>query len=249
MVTLAEGNTPQHPVVTQQPSLTTFGVVPDDLATYESRRVGFSNDDAWLGYEISTCDPCPQEFHFEARHGKPLSFSYYYDPGNHDDEVEKKTNAEVDAKLAKLDVAKAIDARKLRGPFPYPDLHFATKTETNAKTGVTTVSFGANGVWAMKVTVGPMPMFSKAPAAEKSEYVVDPMLVYANVTRDGSEIGIVVIAHGPMWWEDGGVARMPTADFVAAVRAKNSMHTPAKDGSGSFARSLGRAFGRRLLGV
>lgn len=219
VVTLDQRTTPSNPVVTQQPSLETFGVVPADLELNEPRHVGFSKDDQWLGYEISTCDPCPQEFHFEGRSGKPLSFSYYYDPGNHDDEKEKKTNAEVDAKLAQLDVAKAIDARKLRGPFPYPDLHFATKKETNPKTGETTVFFGANGVFPMKVTVGPMPMFSQVPANEKSEYVADPMLVYANVTRDGSEIGIVVIARGPMWWETGAVARMRTADFVAAVRA------------------------------
>ena len=193
-------------------------MVPDDLELNEPRHVGFSKDDQWLGYEISTCDPCPQEFHFEGRSGKPLSFSYYYDPSNHDDEKEKKTNAEVDAKLAQLDVAKAVDARKLRGPFPYPDLHFTTKTEKDPKTGASTLFFGANGVFPMKITVGPMPVFSSVPADEKDSYIVDPMLVYANVTHDGSEIGIVAIARGPMWWEAGGVARMRTADFVAAVR-------------------------------
>ena len=219
VVTLDQRNTASNPVVTPQPSLETFGVVPADLGLNEPRHVGFSKDDQWLGYEISTCDPCPEEFHFEARNGKPLSFSYYYDPGNQDDEKEKKTNAEVDAKLAQLDVAKAAAARKLRGPFPYPDLHFATKTETDPKTGMTTLFFGANGVFPMRVTVEPMPMFSSVPAKEKSEYVADPMLVYANVTHDGSEIGIVVIARGPMWWETGGVAGMRTTDFVAAVHA------------------------------
>jgi len=218
VVTIDERTTHANPVVTR-PSLETFGVVPDDLGTNEPRRVGFSKDDAWLGYEISTCDPCPEEFHFESRARKPLSFSYYYDPGNQDDEAEKKKNAEVDAKLAELDVAKAKDARKLRGPFPYTDLHFETKTETDPTTGASTVYFGANGVFPMKVTVGPMPMFHRVPKEEQQDYVSDPMLVYANVTRDGSEIGIVVIAHGPLWWEDGSVARMPTASFVRAVRS------------------------------
>ncbi len=219
VVTLAERNTPLNPAVTQAPSLTTFGVVPDDLGTNEPRLVGYSKDDVWLGYEISTCDPCPEEFHFEANAGKSLSFAYYYDPGNHDDDKEKKTNADVDTKLAQLDVAKALDARKLRGPFPYPDLHFATKTETNAETGESTIFFGANGVFPMKVTLGPMPMFGTVPADERDEYVLDAMLVYANVTRDGAEIGIVVIARGPMWYEAGRVARMRTADFVASIRS------------------------------
>jgi hypothetical protein len=218
IVTLAQRNTPSNPVVTHAPSLTTFGVVPDDLGTNEPRRVGYSKDDVWLGYEISTCDPCPEELRFEAKNGKSLSFGYYYDPENQDDEKERTTNADIDAKLAELDVAKAVDARKLRGPFPYPDLHFATKTETNPTTGESTVLFGANGVFPMKVTLGPMPMFATVPADDKEQYVLDPMLVYANVTRDGSEIGIVVIARGPMWYEDAAVARMRTADFVAAIR-------------------------------
>ena len=221
VVTLAQRPPPANPVVTQTRSLETFGVVPADLGMNEPRHVGFSKDDAWLGYEISTCDPCPQEFHFVSRSGKTLSFSYFYDPGSqYDEEREKRTNADVDRKLAELGVATAKDARELRGPFPYPDLHFATKTETDPKTGVSTVFFGADGVFPMKIAVGPMPMFSQVPPEEKKDYLVEPMLVYANVTRDGSEIGIVVIARGTMWWEGGGVARMRTSDFVAAVRSR-----------------------------
>ena len=221
VVTLARRDPPPHPVASPTPSLETFGVVPADLGMNETRHVGFSKDDAWLGYEISTCDPCPQELHFVSRTGKTMSFSYYYAPGaQYDEEREKQTNADADRKVAELGVATAKDARALRGPFPYPDLHVATKTEQDPRAGTATVFFGANGVFPMKVTLGPMPMFSQAPADEKKDYLLDPMLVYANVTRDGSEIGIVVIARGPMWWEDGGVARMRTADFVAAVRSR-----------------------------
>ena len=220
-VTLAQITTAANPVVTQA-SPATLGVVPEDLGTNEQRVVGYTKDDTWLGYEISTCDPCPSEFHFEAKGQEPMALSYYYDPGNHDDEKEKATNADVDAKLAKLGLSKAVDARALRGPFPYPDLKLETKTESDPSTGDVTLSFGANGVFPMKVTLGPMPLFSQVPADERDQYILDPMLVYANVTRDGSEIGIVVIARGPMWYEAGAVSRMRTTDFIARVRPKSS---------------------------
>ena len=217
VVTLEQSNTAAHPVESR--SITTFGL-GDELGTFEQRRMGYSKDDAWLGYEISTCDPCPSEFHFEAKGQKAIDLAYYYEPGDDDAAAGAKHDATVDAKLKELGVEKAIDGRKLRGPFPYPDLHFETKVESDIETGEATLRFGANGVFPMHVTVGPFPTFSKLPKEEREQYMLEPIVAYANVTHDGSEIGIVVVTAGPMWVEMAGVARMRTTDFVAAVRRR-----------------------------
>src|SRR5262245_32344786 len=41
---------------------------------------GFSSDDRYLGYEISTCETCADEFHFFGPGVPPLSFKYFDDP-------------------------------------------------------------------------------------------------------------------------------------------------------------------------
>ena len=135
----------------------------------------------------------------------------------------EKNDAEVDAKLAELGAAKAGDAHVLRGPFPYADLRLETKTTSDETARTVTLWFGASSsgraaVYPMHVTLGPHPAWS---STDDDETVTmgEPSLAYANVTRDGSEIGIVVLASGAMWYEEGGTARMPTAAFVAAVRS------------------------------
>lgn len=50
------------------------------LGTFGPRVGGFSNDDRYLGYEISTCDPCPSEFTFVSPRAPAISMSYFYAP-------------------------------------------------------------------------------------------------------------------------------------------------------------------------
>jgi hypothetical protein len=210
------------------PSSDLFAAIPAVEGPWENRRVGFSNDDVYLGYEISTCDPCPNELHFESKTRPPLSLSYYYDPSfesAHPDEAEKrrkKNDAIVDAKIAELGVGKGSDKRVLRGPFPYPDVRFVTKTTRDDAKGTTTLWFGGTSsghapVFPMHVTLGPDPVWLTQKS--KDTLLSEPVLLYANVTRDGADLGIVALASGTMWFETGDVARMPTAAFVAAVRA------------------------------
>ncbi len=196
---------------------------------WNDRHVGFSNDDVYLGYESNACDPCANELTFEAKSGRPLAFGYYYDPpfeSEHPEEAEKrraKNDATVEATIARLGVGKASDTRALRGPFPYPDVRFAKKTTRDEKNGTVTLWFGGSSsgrapVFPMHVTLGPHPTWKSAQDPEDA-MMGEPDLVYANVTRDGSEVGIVALSSGSMWVEMGGVARMSTAAFVAKIRA------------------------------
>ena len=207
-----------------------------------NRRMGFSADDTYLGYEISVCDPCPSEFHFKSPSKPPLDFAYYHDPGRWDAVTEKKKNAEVDRKLKELGIPPGPQ-RTLRGPFPFPDLVFASKSERNDATGKVSLLFGARAsgyapVFPMRVELGPNPMFGTpmdaaeqarvaklSPAERKKEIegwkenwvLGDAMLTYANVTKDGSDIGVVAVATGTMWYETAGVARMSARSFAAQV--------------------------------
>ena len=108
-----------------------------DRALDPSDRVlGFSKDDRYLGFEVSTCDPCPSEFHFIARDGARLDFKYLWDPGDDSDAGaarKAKQDALVEAKLAEIGAGKGKEGRVLRGPFPYPDLVFATRSEQEGR--------------------------------------------------------------------------------------------------------------------
>jgi hypothetical protein len=221
--------------------------VGEPLTFMVGRRVGFSADDRYLGFEISTCDPCPAQFHFKGNGVKSIDFAYFYDPPLPEDERErrqKKHDADVEKKLAELGPAKAEDGRILRGPFPYPDLTFASKTWRDERTGKVTLLFGARvgtraPVYPIRIELGPHPMFkppkevvdgfAKLTPAERAEELrqwqdgfkmYDPVLAYANVTKDGKDIGVVAIAGGNMWYEAGDVARMPVRKFVAHVRGE-----------------------------
>lgn len=219
------------------------------------RIVGFSKDDRYLGYELSTCDPCPSEFHFRAASGPGIDLSYFYDPTLDEDVAEKRRkrqDAEVDAKLLALGAEKASAGKKLRGLFPYPDLVFAAKDTRDAAKRVTLLVGahlpGKEPVFPMRIELGPHPMrthvkstdaqFAHLPPAEREAAVAEVLegfdlheaqLAYINVTKNGREIGAVAEASGTMWFEVGGVARMPTASFVAQVYNDTGMRELAKD--------------------
>jgi hypothetical protein len=219
---------------------------------FENRYMGFTADDAYLGYEVSRCDPCPTELHFVSPTKPPLDLSYYYDPGHYDAALEKKQNAEVRRRVDALGVAKKPQ-RTLRGPFPFPDLVFASKTARSDATGKVTVLFGARvdryaPVFPMRVDLGPMPGFgtkmdpgeqarvAKLPPDERAKEIEqwnaswllsEPLLTYANVTKDGSDVGIVAVATGTLWYETGGVARMGARAFAGRVYNDTAMRLHA----------------------
>lgn len=212
---------------------------PLDTA-FAERRVGFTRDDQYLGYEISACDPCPTELAFFGAsdggtgHRPALPLKYFWDPSLPDHVAEqrrKKNDEEVDRRLSILGIGKAVDGRVLRAALPARDLTFAVKTTRDDPNGRVTLWFGGrvgNGspIYPMKIELGPHPMFDP-PADERarisrlpndqrvaalqqwrSQFVMqDPILVYANVSKDGKDVGIVAIATGSMWHEAGGVAR------------------------------------------
>ena len=45
----------------------------------------------------------------------------------------------------------------------------------------------------------------------------DPVVTFANVTKDGRDIGVVAVATGIMWYETAGVARLPARELAARV--------------------------------
>ena len=223
------------------------------------RVVGFSKDDAYLGFTISTCDPCPDEFHFVSPTQPPLDLAYHYDPANDDgsaaaEERAKKDDEAVERHLKELGATPAKEGRALRGPFPHPDLTFATMSSRDDATGKVALLFGAHvdgdaAVYPVRIELGPHPMFempkderdklASLPPAECDKALADwheqfPMgdaqLAYANVTRDGRELGVVAIAGGAMWYEAGAVARVSVASFVARVYDETgARHLAAKD--------------------
>ena len=215
------------------------------LESAPNAYAGFSKDDRYLGYQISTCGTCPEEFHFVGPGVPKLSFRYFYDPTLDQDVREKREkahDAEVERKLAALGVQKIKDGRVLRGPFPYPDLTFAVKTSRNTANGKVTLHFGARvgaeaPVYPIRIDLGPHPMvreterdpdWAKLTPSERAKRLEEsgeafsmdePMLAYANVTKDGHEIGVVATARGSGFYEAGGVARMDVEKFVGEVRA------------------------------
>lgn len=208
-----------------------------------SRVIGFSADDAYLGYEHSSCDPCPQEFDFVSPRRPPVHLSYLYDPANAnkpDYEARRARNdAAVDAALKGLGAERQQAPFKLRGPFPYEDLVFAYKVERQDHKGIVLVHFGLrvrgdDAVFLVHLALGPHPLWNpspelaatlaKLPPAEreaqlrdhrKSYPVRDPDDIYMNVSRDGSELGFVAVARGAMWIEMGDLARRDTKTLVA----------------------------------
>lgn len=224
----------------------------DSSLLLTDRIAGYSKDDKYLGFEISTCDPCPSEFHFTGPGVPAIDLHYRYDPGADGDlpadVAEKKRKAEDDAvnrKLASLGVTKIPEGRTLRGPFPYPDLVFSTTSGQTSRPGTVALMFGAHvasepanlAIYPIRIELGPHPMLGAMPAAERARIaklpadekakaqkewddqwgMSPPVLAYANVTKDGRELGVVALASGSMWFEAGATARMSVAAFVGQV--------------------------------
>lgn len=99
---------------------------------------------------------------------------------------------------------------------------------------------GEEPVYPIRVVIGPHAMravtkndkdLKKLPPAEREKklnelvdaYTMsDPILAYANVTKDGRDIGVVALSSGTFWYEVGAVGRMQTATFVKKVRDETS---------------------------
>lgn len=243
-ITIADaGVATPAPLASANPRLFAELPAPDD-GYMVSRPMGFSRDDEYLGWAISRCDPCPVDFHFDGRTKPALDFGYFYEPGNPNGEaLAKKHDAEVERKLKELGVERPGPKRALRGPFPYPELIFATAVDRDDFKGTVALLFGAKvegyaPVFPVRVTLGPHSMFgkpmpaaeqarvAKLPPAERSKelrdwatqwLLRDPDLGYVNVTRDGAELGVVAVTGGSMWEEHGAAVRTSTKAFAAQV--------------------------------
>jgi hypothetical protein len=236
------------------------GVAKFASPSIKERVVGFSGDDAYLAYTLYMCDPCPAEFHFEGA-AKRIKLAYHYDPRGDGQlseaaaEARRKTEDDaVDRRLAALGAVHAKDGRVLRGPFPFPDLTFATTSTRDDANGKVTLLFGAHvdgedPVYPIHVVLGPHPMLplsaadraqlAAIPEAGRSTWLTErngnyqlsnAVLAYANVTRDGSVIGVVAIAIGSLFQEVAAVARLPVATFVGQVYDETGQrHQARKD--------------------
>lgn len=160
--------------------------------------------------------------------------------------IEEAKHAAFEKSLGALGLAKGPPGRPLAGPFPYEDLALVTAGEVSATTGRATLSFGARvdgeePVYPIRIVLPPTPMWNAPlpldraamakldPVERKEETdrlraemreqfaLSEPVLVYADVTRDGAEIAAVAMVTSSMWYEDGAAARMATKTFVAKV--------------------------------
>lgn len=200
------------------------------------RVVGFSKDDRYLGYEVAPCDPCMGQFHFRGPGVPPIDFAWFQDPSLDEEAATRKRaieDAKVEKQLALLGAEHADKGRVLRGPFPYPELTFAARPtrDANERVGLLVGAHvpGEEPVFPLRIDIGPHPMRGGAIPTEpgmkkytREEWdaqwtMQDPELAYVNVTRSGKELGAVAMAGGAMWFENGGVARMPAAAFAAQV--------------------------------
>jgi hypothetical protein len=120
----------------------------------------------------------------------------------------------------------------LRGPFPYEDLRFAYRVTRNEEKGTLVVAMGLSvlgedPVFPVQLSLGPNAIFNSPPACSGPPHICAKMLsefraemqmptdlsaVYMNVTRDGTEIGMVGVATGLLWSEFAASARRPTLD-------------------------------------
>lgn len=160
--------------------------------------------------------------------------------------LEAGERAAFEKKVAALELVKGPPGRPLSGPFPYEDLRLVYRASIDATAGSATLLFGARvdgeePSFPMRLTFHPHPMRTLTPKLDpktaasldakgraaavealRAEYrdqftISEPTLAYADVTRDGSELGIVGVATGTMWWEEAESARMTTTVFVARV--------------------------------
>ena len=149
-------------------------------------------------------------------------------------------------KVAALGLDRGPPGRPLSGPFPYDDLALVAKGEVDPKLGQATLHFGAavdgeEPVYPIHIVLPPHPMWNGAlsldqkalaklaPKARakavadaraqlRAEFTLrEPEVAYADMTKDGAELGVVALVTGPMWYENAESARMPTRAFVAKI--------------------------------
>jgi hypothetical protein len=141
------------------------------------RTMGYSKDGRYLGFCISTCDPCPTECTFTdgpSRARVKLDFySTLNDPvfqaGKISEDEARKRGDAIDARHQKFLVTNAIPKittqRVLHGPWRWDDVVFESRTSTSETTGKAIVELGGSvdggpAFYPMRVEVGPHSGFS-----------------------------------------------------------------------------------------
>jgi tetratricopeptide (TPR) repeat protein len=132
----------------------------------------------------------------------------------------KSHNDAIEAKLTNLGVERNPAPYTLRGPFPFPDLAFAYQVSLDTAKGTEIVSMGLRvkgeePVLPVRLVLGPNDAFNSSTNKNEMQLTTDIDAIYANVTKDGSEIGFVANAHGMMWTDFAALARRKTTDLVS----------------------------------
>jgi hypothetical protein len=224
--------------------------------------IGFSADDAYLGYQGSTGDAAPPSYWFYSLRKPPLYFEDFNGqmvvPETEESQERRRVAFDkvFQVKLKKLGADTYANSRKLRGPFPFADINFAYRIEPHEDLGSITVRMGGvvrgeEPVLPVALVLGPSPLVSQQPAskvpgqsnaekrAARLEWIAqfmpgDPDELYANVTHDGSEIGFVAQASGNMWVSYSAQARRNTAELISGIYNDTALrHHKA----GAFAKS------------
>lgn len=189
--------------------------------------------------------------------------------------LEVTEHASFEKSLAALALTKGPPGRPLSGPFPYLDLALASKGEVSPRSGEAILSFGAavdgeDPVYPIRIALAPHPMWNgplsldpkvlaKLDAAGKKKLqdetraelrsqfgLSEPELVYVDVSKDGSELGVVAFVTGPMWYESARETRTPLRGFVAKIYEETATRREKRgDAAGALAlRDKARALGK-----
>ncbi len=173
-------------------------------------------------------------------------------------------------KLAALGLDRGPPGRPLSGPFPYDDLALVAKGEVDPTLGQATLHFGAavdgeEPVYVIHIVLPPHPMWNgplsldpkalakltpkaraKAVADARAQLraeltLRDPEVAYADVTKDGAELGVVAFVTGPMWYENAESARMPTRAFAGKVYEETAARRARRGDTEGAAKLRGKA--------
>jgi tetratricopeptide (TPR) repeat protein len=214
-----------------------------------SAPIGFSQDDRYLGYQVSVCDPCPDAIVAEGPLKPSLYLAELWEPGAEGSagyEARKKAHdANIARQVAQLGLRPYAESRTLRGPFPYEGANFAFETASDLDKGTVTVRMGVKlpgeePVLPVTLTLGPMIMVNRQPPEQlrgltgearikaRREWVEqfmigEPDLLYANVSKDGRFVGFVAHSPGVMWQAQAASAMRSTKPLMSVVYDETGM--------------------------
>lgn len=235
---------------------------------FPRRPVGFSREGRTLVSCTSSCDPCPLACVFDD--GKRETVLSYFESagmaGNLSDAQVDKLRAAHDKKLDDLLVRLGVavpndppelpgDRAPLRGPFAYDDLTFALEALPEDADGAVGVAFGARvdgeaPVLTQRIVLAPHPMRGRMPkeartpeerAAWNEQWTMTPPDLFVDVSHDGTELGLVAMSSGTMWYEASKTVRLQTSVFAARIYAETARSVRGRGAHEKAAALFGKA--------